>query len=80
MLRFADEMVFPDTRTEARADSLHKTDYGRFDAFHLALAEGADVNSILTTDDRFLRQVQRGLGNPSIQPENPVDWVKGVHP
>jgi predicted nucleic acid-binding protein len=79
MLRFADEMIHPDTRIEARANHLHKAGYGRLDAFHVALAEGADVNSFLTTDDRFLRKIQRGLGMPLIQAENPLNWIKGDH-
>jgi len=80
MLRFADEMVSANTHIEDRANQLRKAGYSCFDALHLAIAEAAEVDSMLTTDDRFLRQVHRGLGKPSVRAENPLDWIKGVQP
>jgi len=47
---------------------------------HLACAEQAQVDVLLTTDDRFLRRVQRGLGNSAIKVENPVNWSRGFTP
>jgi len=63
-----------------RAEDLEKLGYGAFDALHLACAEQAQVDALLTTDDRFIRLVRRGLGNPSIQVENPVNWIRGFTP
>ena len=80
MLHFADKMIYPDARIEARAISLHGFGYGRFDALHLAIAEAANADWMLTTDDRLLRQVHRGLGKPSVKTENPLDWIKEVQP
>jgi hypothetical protein len=52
--------------------------YGAFDALHLAHAEETQVDALLTTDDRFVRQTIRGLGNPMIRVVNPVEWVREV--
>jgi predicted nucleic acid-binding protein len=52
--------------------------YGVFDALHLAHAEEMRVYALLTTDDRFIRQAARGLGNPLIRVMNPIDWVEEV--
>jgi predicted nucleic acid-binding protein len=41
--------------------------YGALDALHLASAEQALVDVLLTTDDRFIRQAERRLGKPTIR-------------
>ena len=63
-----------------RAENLEKLGFGGFDALHLACAEQARVDCLLTTDDRLLRRVQRGLGNSAIKVENPVNWSGGLTP
>jgi predicted nucleic acid-binding protein len=80
LLQFAAELIFPDHRIATRAGLLHAMGYGKFDALHLALAETANVDSLLTTDDRFLRQIGRRLGNPSLPAANPLEWIKGATP
>jgi hypothetical protein len=50
--------------------------YGAFDALHLACAEQATVDVLLTTDDRFIKQVARRLGKPTIRVLNPVNWMQ----
>jgi predicted nucleic acid-binding protein len=80
MLNFAAETIFPDDRIETRAHFLHSVGYGRFDALHLSLAEASNVDALVTTDDRFLRQAHRGLGKPLVKIANPVDWIKRVRP
>ena len=54
--------------------------YGRFDALHLAAAEEARCDWLLTTDDRFLRKAARGTGQPSVRVRNPLDYLKAVGP
>jgi hypothetical protein len=49
---------------------------GAFDALHLACAEQAMVDVLLTTDDRFTHQAGRLLGNPTIRVLNPVNWLQ----
>jgi len=63
-----------------RAIALEMLGYGAFDALHLASAEEAHVDILLTTDDRLLRRVRRGLGNSSIPIENPINWRRRFTP
>jgi hypothetical protein len=48
------------------------------DAFHLAYAELAAVDVLLTTDDRFLRRALRVIGDTTVRVANPVDWKQEV--
>ena len=57
-----------------RARHLHHAGYGVFDALHLALAERAGADALLTTDDHFISLAQRGAGTPLVPVLNPVDW------
>lgn len=59
-----------------RAQSLVGLGYGPFDALHLAAAESAGADALLTTDDRFLKRTARKLGNPRIPVRNPLSWIK----
>jgi predicted nucleic acid-binding protein len=61
---------------EDRARTLVTLGYGFFDALHLASAEEAGVNALLTTDDRFIRKAARGLGDPATKVMNPIDWLQ----
>jgi predicted nucleic acid-binding protein len=63
-----------------RAEALENLGHGAFDALHLACAEQARVDGLLSTDDRFIRRVQRGLGNSAIKIENPVNWSRRLAP
>ena len=76
MLRRATEIQFPDGQIAARAKLLASLGYGNFDALHLAFAERFKVDVLLTTDDRFLRQARRGLGNPTVKVASPLEYEK----
>jgi len=80
MLSFASEFHFPNAEVVIRARFLNTLGYGKFDALHLAIAENAKAELLLTTDDQFLRQSGRGLGNPLIRVANPLDYVQEVKP
>jgi predicted nucleic acid-binding protein len=80
MLSFAAEFRLPNEEVAARARFLSTLGYDVFDALHLAIAESAKVDLLLTTDDRFLRQAGRGLGNPTIRVANPLDYVQEAKP
>jgi predicted nucleic acid-binding protein len=74
LLAFASEFIGPNEATFQRASALAAQGFGSFDAIHLALAEQAQVDCLLTTDDRFLACAARTHANllPSVM--NPVDW------
>jgi len=80
ILPFASEFHRPNAEVADRARFLNVLGYGKFDALHLAIAEFAKVDLLLTTDDRFRRQAGRGLGNPLIRVANPLDYVQEVKP
>jgi hypothetical protein len=46
------------------------------DALHIAAAESARMDVLLSTDDRLIKRAARGLGNPRIPVQNPVSWIK----
>jgi predicted nucleic acid-binding protein len=80
LLSLSAESILLSDSAFQRAEALERLGYGAFDALHLAGAEQAKVDSLLTTDDRFIRRVRRGLGNPVIPVENPVKWRREFAP
>jgi hypothetical protein len=49
-----------------------------FDALHIACAEFADVDALLTTDDRLLRKAIKYQTNLNVEVANPVTWFMKV--
>ena len=77
LLRLANQTIEVDQKTAGRAKELEAAGYGAFDALHLACAEAAQVDVLLTTDDGFVRKASRRDGNPRVPVRNPVSWNKG---
>jgi predicted nucleic acid-binding protein len=75
-LSLAATIIKIDEDMALRAQSLVGLGYGPFDALHLAAAESAGADALLTTDDRFLKRTARKLGNPRIPVRNPLFWIK----
>ena len=59
-----------------RASQLHQKGLGAYDALHIASAEEAGVDVLLTTDDRMIKKA-RSLG-VHVRLENPVDWLRAT--
>jgi predicted nucleic acid-binding protein len=78
LLSYAGSLPKVSEQVRQRARQLAVAGYGVFDALHLAHAEEMQVDVLLTTDDRFIRQVRRRLGSPSVRVVNPVEWIKEV--
>ena len=76
LISLAGELLRPNRVSIERAGTLEALGYGAFDALHLACSEQAAVDVLLTTDDRFIKQVGRRLGKPAIRVLNPVNWVQ----
>jgi len=66
LLALASESLEVDDSIADRAAKLHIAGYGAYDALHLACAEAAQVDVLLTTDDRFIRRATRQDGRPFV--------------
>ena len=61
-----------------RAQQLEAWGIPAFDALHLACAESAGVDVLLTTDDRLLRQTAAHAGQLQVRVANPLAWLGEV--
>lgn len=59
----------------ARALELEGLGFGAMDSLHLACAESADCDVLLTTDDRLLRKSQRHTRTLHVGVDNPLNWL-----
>jgi predicted nucleic acid-binding protein len=50
------------------------------DAIHLAMAHEAEVDFLITTDDRFIRLAERRLLDYRTKVVNPIDWMQRRQP
>jgi predicted nucleic acid-binding protein len=80
LVSLAETTVKVDAAVAQRAKELASAGYGAYDALHLAAAESAQVDVLLSTDDRFVKRAQRGDGHPAIPVRNPVYWVQEQWP
>lgn len=76
LLPIAAERVLLTPGVRNRAIALEQAGYGAFDALHIASAEEAVADVLLTTDDRLVKQAVRRLGNPAVRVQNPLDWLE----
>ena len=74
LLRLVAEVTKVNRDIACRARSFEDEGYGAFDALHLACAEAAKVDILLTTDDGFIRKASRGDGSPRVPVANPLSW------
>ncbi len=76
MLALASATVEINDAIAGRAVALQTAGYGAYDAVHLACAEAANADVLLTTDDEFIRKASRRDGNPLVPVLNPLSWSK----
>jgi predicted nucleic acid-binding protein len=63
------------TSIEGRATRFHKWNITPLDALHLAAAEAAHADYLLTTDDYLLRRAHRHADELKAKVENPARWL-----
>ncbi len=78
MLRSATSTVQVGEDEATRAGTLATMGFGAYDALHLACAEAADVDVLLTTDDRFVKTAERMREKLRVRVRNPVFWLEGI--
>jgi predicted nucleic acid-binding protein len=61
----------------SRAGQFEQAGLDAYDALHLAIAESSAVDVLLTTDDRFIKLVQRE-SLTTLLVANPVRWLEEV--
>ena len=76
LLALAERTILVGETFRDRARELTSFGYGVFDALHLAAAESAHVDALLSTDDRFVKRATRGIGAPRVVVENPLSWLE----
>jgi hypothetical protein len=59
-----------------RGDALEEIGFGAYDGLHLACAEAADADILLTTDDRFVKRAKRLQDRLTVRVSNPLTWVQ----
>jgi predicted nucleic acid-binding protein len=77
-LAIASERVIVTESIMVRANDFKKNDFKAFDALHIACAEFASVDALLTTDDRLLRKAVSQRADLSVRVANPVTWFMEV--
>jgi len=65
-------------RERQRGRYLESLGFGAFDALHIACAESAGAEVLLTTDDRFRKQAVRQQDKLALRVENPAKWYPEV--
>ena len=78
LLGFAEESQLTRTETAARAQVLQGLGFKAVDAMHIACAEQASCDVLLTTDDRMLGAARRNTDQLHVRVRNPIDWVREV--
>lgn len=62
----------------ARARDIQRLGFRPFDSLHVACAERAGVDVLLTTDDRLVRLAKRQTQGLRVRVENPLVWLGEV--
>lgn len=76
LLSLASESIEVGDPIAGRAATLRSAGYEAYDTLHLACAEAAGVDVLLTTDDDFVRKASRQDGSPRVAVLNPLSWSK----
>lgn len=66
------------TAVETRAEELISIGFKFYDALHIACAEAANDDVMLTTDDRLLRRALKYKSRLRVTVVNPVTWFMNV--
>ena len=74
LLSAATSMVTAGAHERERGRELQALGFTAFDALHIACAERASVDVLLTTDDRLWRRAQREASKLAVRVENPAKW------
>jgi hypothetical protein len=74
--RAATEHVSIDADLGRRQQLLEGMGFGGYDSAHIACAEAAGADVLLTTDDALIRRAQRLRHQLAVRVANPVSWLE----
>lgn len=78
ILRGAYEMLPLSDSAVERGEELKRLGLKTYDALHVACAEQAQVEVLLTTDDRLVRAAARNASTFKVSVKNPLIWLQEV--
>ena len=78
LARAATEHVGIDADRSRRQQSLEAMGFGSYDSFHIACAEAAGADALLTTDDGLIRRARRLRHQLAVRVANPVTWLEEI--
>ena len=78
ILKKASEHVPLSNAAVERGEEVKGLGIKTYDALHVACAEHARAEVLLTTDDRFLRAAVRNTHQLRVRVENPLTWLQEV--
>lgn len=79
LLKLSQEFVIITGETRDRADELVAKGFKPADALHVAAAESAHVDVMLSCDDRLCRSARRHGSSLQVTVMNPVEWLKELN-
>lgn len=72
----ATEHIRTDSDLLQRAQMLESIGFGVYDSMHIACAEAAGADVLLTTDDALTRRARRVQQELEVHVANPLTWLK----
>lgn len=78
ILSIATTRILVNETIVARTLQLNKLGFSAYDAAHIASAEEANADILLTTDDRLLKRSLRYTDILKVQLSNPLYWITNI--
>lgn len=75
LLQVAENKIILTDEIDKRSQEIEKLGFGLYDSFHIACAETAKVDVLLTTDDRLLKKAIKYSHLLKVKLDNPVTWL-----
>jgi predicted nucleic acid-binding protein len=75
LLKLVSHQIILNDEIDQRSQALEKLGFNLYDSFHVACAEFAKIDVLLTTDDRLLKKAIKYSNLLKIKLENPVTWL-----
>jgi predicted nucleic acid-binding protein len=75
LLEVAEIKIILNDEIDRRSQEIEKLGFALYDSFHIACAEYARTDTLLTTDDRLLRKAIKYSHLLRVKIDNPVTWL-----